>query len=45
MFHSFNVKTGVGELTGFKIDSLSDFVGTDLPMDALLCPVRCMHIY
>ncbi len=42
---NFNVKTGVEEFTGFNIDSLSEFAGTGLPIDALLCPVRCMHIY
>ncbi len=40
-----NVDTGVREFQGFKIESLSDVLGMDLPLDARLCPVCCMHHY
>jgi integrase len=42
---NFNTRTGAGAFVGFKIESLINYVGLDLPDDASLCPVRCLKEY
>ena len=40
-----NVKTGKGKFDGFTIHSIKDFMESDRPSDASLCPVRCLRHY
>ena len=42
---NFNVQTGKGEFVGIKINSLKQYVGTDLKEEWVLCPVRCLRYY
>lgn len=42
---NFNYKSGTRNFEGFTIEALKHRVGTDMPKDATLCPVRALKTY
>ncbi len=42
---NMNTTTGKGDFKGIKLKSLTDFVGSDITKDTMLCPVHCVKNY